>query len=553
MNRKIIAIVGFLLFFNLLFFDHFFLSLNLGSLGFAVLVTGANLFLIISFFERDFPKKHAEGLAFSLLAILYAWIAAFRGDRGFLGFLLWLGSAGFTVLTLYNYASSEPALKSVEDLILLPFGMGISFLQSFLSNNVNLPKGTKINKYVPLLRGLIVAVPILAILLLLLTAADPIFSKIFQNTFSFMKDFPGLARRILVTILWLFFLLPLSMMVIKKYFRLDFKILPIKDLTVESLTVVGLTVLFLGWFLLVQFKYLFASVPETQLIRFGVNTYSEYVNRGFFELVFASLFVYSIISAGLFVYHQFGNEKKPYLRNLNLILAGELLLLLISVFRRVILYQHYHGLTIARVYGIVFLLWLAGMILALIGRHFWQKRWVMLEIIGTAIVLVGVGLFNVDNFVVTQSPPTVNGEVDETYLAQLSADGYGGWKRAYIWADKTMVGLINKQSPGVEDYRRLIYSTRISNNLLDHYRLLYWRYGFLGKFPKPAIGVEKNRFDWQDFNYGEWSTFKKMTQEISLERLEEMDKQYSVIVNRFSQEVIDKAFIDRGEGQFILR
>jgi hypothetical protein len=125
------------------------------------------------------------------------------------------------------------------------------------------------------------------------------------------------------------------------------------------MTLVGITV---GAFLIVQWPYIFAHVAaETDLSQFGVATYSEYVKRGFIELLFISGILYSLLWVGLLTLR---SKKEKTFHALQIIQSGVIVLFsifLLSIARRILLYWDLHGLSLIRIYGGVFLLWIAGM------------------------------------------------------------------------------------------------------------------------------------------------------------------------------------------------
>jgi hypothetical protein len=524
--RKLISLLLFLVFFHGLFFGNFFASLTAGSLGFTIFVTGFHLFLGLSFFKKDFWQKHREGLAFSLLAVLFSWLAVLRGDRAFIDRILWLATFGFTLLTINDYAQKSPKLYSLYQIISLPLTLTRYFFNSFLAEKNKWDKQAKPKNYWlknsgSFLRGLIIATPITALLLLLLNQADPIFAQVFKNFFQ--SGFLVFLKRLASTLLWLFLLWPLINMVIEE--KAIFLKTPKKNKKwlVEMGVIIVLTAIILGWFLLIQFHYLFANVPETQLIRYGVKTYSEYVSRGFTELIFVSLLVYLMVRLNLIL----GSTR------LSFFLLAELALLIISVFRRLFLYQIYHGLTVARVYGLIFLIWLVMMMIVLFLRHFFNKRWILVEVLATASFLIFIGVFNTEKTIALFFPPRVNNEVDEIYLASLSPDGYLGWLRAYHWAKNQAIYFQNKTAFTPDDSRKLDYAFTVVSILINQYNQLSLK----GK-------------DWYKTNFSEKDAFQKMKKEMPEKKLMELEEELWFLNNKIPQEIKKETPKDRAPGRF---
>ena len=144
----------------------------------------------------------------------------------------------------------------------------------------------------------------------------------------------------------------------------------------------------LGLFLTVQWPYVFVNVAkETDLSQFGVATYSEYVTRGFGELiaVVGLLWVVSWMAILTYKYTSPGMQKA--LQILHTILGLELVLFIVSIFRRVWLYQQYHGQTLSRIYGLAFLIWLSGMLVSQALRYVRRSGLVTLEIAWSLLVI----------------------------------------------------------------------------------------------------------------------------------------------------------------------
>lgn len=548
MARNLTAIALFLVFFNVLFFDRFIIAP--GSLGFAVFVLGVHLFLLLTFWKEDFFKQYQEAFMISMLAVVLAVLGILRGDS-FINILLWLAPIVLTAITLYLYIARTPFLTSVVELIIVPLALAKSFLTSLFSEKREwFPK---LNSGFPLIRGFVLAIPILIILIFLFTAADPIFRKLVTDTFWFLDDFPNIFRRVLISLFLALLLVPISEMFFKNdnVGQSDQSFLG--KFTTEAAVVVGLTSLLLFTFLFVQLRYLFATVPETQLFQFGVKTYSEYVTKGFWELIIASLLIYTVVTISLAVFREADRKKVVWLRNMNLVLISGLVLLFLSVFRRLVLYQEFHGLTVARVYGMVFLVWLGLMVAILVARHFYEKRFVVWEIATTIIVLILVGLINIESIIATTIPPRVNNEIDEVYLSNLSSDGYFGWKSGYLWSKKIYLLYMSKASITPEENRDVIYATWITWSLQNHYNNLYWKYKYLGDFSPGIVGSlnKGQKPDWHDFNYSEWQAFRQMVNDIPPNEVKDLVIRLEEIGKRANSSAAPP--LDRAPGNFIVR
>jgi len=250
----------------------------------------------------------------------------------------------------------------------------------------------------------------------------------------------------------------------------------------ELTIVMAIISLVIASFIIIQWPYVFANVKaETDLSRYGVATYAEYVKKGFIELLRVSAFIYVLLWLGLTALRQKATKSKA-LYIFQWIVLGEFLIILISIARRVYLYQLYHGLTLIRVYGSFFLVWLTCMAITLAIRHLTHKiRFGYLEGAITIILFVVLGTWNVEGYIVTTHPPTVNKRTDYVYLSRMSADGAKGWVMAYAHAKQIIekysltTGEIDKNGR-----REIAYAEYILRQMTNK------EYEYMGKYASPA-------------------------------------------------------------------
>ncbi len=125
------------------------------------------------------------------------------------------------------------------------------------------------------------------------------------------------------------------------------------------------------------------------------------------------------------------------------------------------------------------LIWITGMVLILFWRHFQKRHFIKYELIFTLVIIVILGLFNAESFIVTNHPPTVNKRVDYVYLSRMSPDGFIGWQKAYLYAQKVLLddNLLNKKEITRDDRREIAYAGMITRSLLYKYQILVDDYG----------------------------------------------------------------------------
>jgi len=100
---------------------------------------------------------------------------------------------------------------------------------------------------------------------------------------------------------------------------------------IEVTVVMVITTIVLGSFLIVQWPYVFVTVAyETDLSLFGVATYSEYVRRGFIELLMATIWVYGLVWLGLIAMRNKAKSlSHSVLNKVQLVVLAQLALLIL--------------------------------------------------------------------------------------------------------------------------------------------------------------------------------------------------------------------------------
>lgn len=275
-----------------------------------------------------------------------------------------------------------------------------------------------------LLRGLLIAAPLLLIFGTLFIAADAVFEDLVSNIFDF--DLAETFGHLLLFgfIAWvsagLLGLTAVGGELPAPPERPAFLRLGIVEIGV----VLGLLdALFLA-FVVVQVRYFFGGAA--QVLGPDGLTYAEYARRGFFELVAVAVLVLPI----LLLAHWLLRSEKPWHTRLFRILAGVLIGLLFvvmaSALGRMRLYTAEFGLTELRFYTTAFMLWMGGvMILFLITvlrDH--RDRFAFGVLLSGFLAVATLNALNPDALIVRANIARhQSGEsLDAAYLASLSAD-----------------------------------------------------------------------------------------------------------------------------------
>ena len=280
------------------------------------------------------------------------------------------------------------------------------------------------------LRGILIAIPIVAIFAALLSSADLVFAQRVQDVVSIFR-IQNLPQYILRCVLILMAAYALAGVFLhaatqsrdEKLVGADKPLVaPFLGFT-EAAVVLGAVVILFALFAIVQFRYFFGGVTNI-----GVNgyTYAEYARRGFSELVLAAFFsLLLFLGLSAIVKRQTPVQRRVFsgLGMGMVLLVG---VMLYSAFRRLLLYEAAYGFSRLRMYTHVFMIWLALLLVAVVVLEFLRRE----RVFTLALLLAAIGftaslaLVNVDGFIVRQNVAHAAGSdvFDMAYLASLSTD-----------------------------------------------------------------------------------------------------------------------------------
>lgn len=475
--KKILALLTFITFLNLFFFH------SLGSVAFGLINLSTFLFITYIFKITNFGKK--ELISISCLLTVIALFSIGIVIRANTSIQTILGTVSIFVLLINAYllSSQISSIRSLFELVLAPSYFIGAYIKAVFKTIKNFYSGDY-KEIVPIktnggrtalvhsvIIGLFIGVFVIGILISMFSNADPIFASYAKNLL-FADFVQNLYKRMIFSLFLFLALIPFMILKKSSVFRSPIRLFKRLNFTNEMSVIMILVAIVTSLFLIIQWPYVFVNVPfETDLSKFGVTTYSEYVRKGFDELLKISLFLYGLIWSGLIVLRENKSKRKNVLKYVQLVVIAEFIIFLFSIARRIWLYQEYHGWSLIRIYGGFFVFWIMGITIFLTLRHFWQKRWVIGEMTFTVFVIFLLGIINVESFIVKSHPPTVNKKVDYVYLSRLSADGYIGWEKAYNHA-KTTIIQYNKRSSILtrEERKETAYAGIIIRELLQNYK-----------------------------------------------------------------------------------
>jgi hypothetical protein len=419
------------------------------------LILGTGIAVIYS----EGVKPSLRNIILVVAAIGMAFVTAFRSEPFTRFVALALCFIALFILA-YSYRNGYWIWFRLQDHLTALFRLiGAMFSRGFGSDrNPKTPpalptedrhKGRRITFAV--LRGLLISIPIIAVLAALLASADPVFSSWLAKAFN--------VTRLPEYIFRLIYILFIAFIVTSAFFHAAFprkeEQIPSDDQKIikpflgwiESVVILGLVNILFLTFVILQFRYLFGA--QSNIVAEGY-TYAEYARRGFFELV-----TVAVLSLGLYL--ALGTvakrEKPAQIRTFSGLALGLIALVLVilaSSLQRLLLYEQAYGFSRVRTYTHIFIFWLAGLLLVTAVLEILSKQ--RLFALGLLVAVFGFGItlaaMNIDGFIVNQNIARVTAgeKFDAEYISTLSDDAVPFIVRAFHSQDpKVMTKAIHDQ------------------------------------------------------------------------------------------------------------
>lgn len=337
----------------------------------------------------------------------------------------------------------------------------------------------------PVVRGVILAIPVLLIFGALLSSADVVFGDKIAQLFRLLRleNLPQYVFR-LVYILSAAFALAGVFLHASGYGRKESsgsnaqaRSWSFLGFTEASILMGGLLILF-GAFVLIQFQYFFGG--QTNI---GVEgyTYSEYARRGFGELVVVAVFSLLLLLGLSTVTRRNSPLQQRLFKGLGVAIVALVLVMLVSAYQRLALYEAAYGFSRLRTFTNILLVWV-GLMLAAVA----VLQVLELERFFTAAALVaslGFGislcLMNMDAFIVNQNVGrALHGqELDVAYLSSLSTDSVP--VVAAMYRNPSFPG-------GIREAMGAVLACRL------------------------GLGANRENADWRSFHFSRWEADRSM-------------------------------------------
>ncbi len=410
------------------------------SLGISWLVLILSLLAALYFTGRRAGLQVAQPNRWLWLPLPFFATMVFIRANPFLTFLNIITTVGLLAFVFFYYAAGSVRDLSLAGIVVLPWRMaalslihvGPAAAASFEHHSAS---HVHRRRFVPVLRGGVLALPIIFLFTTLLASADLVFQTYLQRLVGLDLQLltPFIGRGLVAFLIATVAAGALAISAIRGLRQEDDSGSWVEQATrklplhisigaAETGTIMLLVSgLFLS-FVLLQVRYLFGGKTNINIEGF---TYAEYARRGFFELVLVAS-----LSLGLILLLNWltRRETKHQLKSFNLlstILIGLVLLILVTAFWRMRLYQQAYGYTELRLIVLIFELWL-GLLLIWFLLTLWSSPENFA--IGFLIVVLGfvatLNLINLDARIVQHNLERyrLTGDLDIVYLTNLSAD-----------------------------------------------------------------------------------------------------------------------------------
>jgi len=303
------------------------------------------------------------------------------------------------------------------------------------------------SNFMPILRGIVIALPVIAIFASLLSSADPIFADRFKK-FIDMFNIDNLPEYIFRLVYILFFAYAIAGTFLHAAQKSNDQVeekqrfAPFLGFT-ESAIVLGSVVILFVAFVAIQFQYFFGGQTN---IHIDGYTFAEYARKGFGELVAVAFFsLLLLLGLGAITRRDTESQRRTF-SGLGVGLVGLVLVMLVSAFQRLVLYETAYGFSRLRTYTHVFMIWLALLLVTVVVLEIMRRE----RAAGLAMILAALGfvvsltLLNVDSFIVKQNVQRelrsvadksltqgVRVELDAQYFLDLSDDAVPALANAF--------------------------------------------------------------------------------------------------------------------------
>lgn len=326
-----------------------------------------------------------------------------------------------------------------------------------------------------LIKTLLIILPIVIVVLLLLSNADPNFKNLFKIVIDFITDIlkfefiDKLLGKIFMFIVMIFVIGTSTMYLVKDYGKESYKVKERKNKDIYTIKVL-VTVLNIIYIIfdIIQIKSLFIHSSSSYI------NYASYARSGFFELMVVSLINMTII----LISKNYKTDKKntKYMNIMNILMLFLTLVIIVSSFIRMHLYEVAYGYTVLRLLVDVVLitevLLMIPTVMYIINSEFNISKAFLIIII---CVYCCVNYINIDCFIANKNINRYNNgsKLDIEYLETYTTDNI-----------PILINLYNSTD-----------DNKIKSELLDYFEVIR----------------DTNKINsWEEFNISKYRTIKQL-------------------------------------------
>jgi len=367
------------------------------------------------------------------LLVLVAWATvlslgfALKATEPFYGLIV-LSDAMLLGLATITLGAEKWGDLSAKLLVAVPFLAPFRVVTTTAREVADAPSSVSSSRSRSIIKGALLAVPLVIVLVALLGNADPVIRWITDGIAAWLPDWSFPPR-----VLFFAFLLTLTLganSIARRQLAAKFPqypplgVAPTVGLTEQRMVLWSAAVV-LWLFVLLQASYFIHPPPAA--VGTGV-TFADFARRGFGELSFAATLVGAIILVLEYTRPADATERdRVVLRRLELALIIALEIILVSAFRRVILYEQAYGYTTARVFAQAYMIVMA-LALAALALEITSGRPTIA--FGRRVAEIALGAFtvlvfwNFEAWIVNRNidRAATTGKFDARYTRQLSRD-----------------------------------------------------------------------------------------------------------------------------------
>ena len=462
----LLASLGLAIIFNFLFFSKL--------VGISVLIFVAILLGVVYFFGERGQISLKKRRWMLVLIGFFALMPSIRANE-FLIFLNILATFGLLMLLAHDLVGTPAVFMKIRDYIslaiLVPFRMLRRALYTLSTFGQIHSEVKQKDVWIRVLKGVVMAVPILIIFGALFSQADLAFSQFLKNIIEINISERFMQRTVLLAFAAIAGLSYLSYIFFPKPAPAGASNPPVSAPVhsgrgIEVLVFLGLISALFLIFIGFQLTYLFGG--EANILNAGF-TYAEYARRGFFELlVVGMLSLVILLAAEKYTGAELKKDKRFLIPAF--VAIAEVVIVIISAFKRLALYIDAYGMTLPRFYVTAIVLLLLALFIILAAKFIWSKQeqfFTFGTLISVLALLVLINLINPDSYVAKANIAQYNetGKLDLVYIDELSVDAISQKLEIYNFVEGEQREVLRAQLAEHKEYLQNNGTSWLSANL----------------------------------------------------------------------------------------